>query len=42
MLGIIGGSGVYDLPGLNIIAEESVETPFGAPSAAFTIGTYGD
>ncbi|VAV94288.1 5'-methylthioadenosine phosphorylase [hydrothermal vent metagenome] len=42
MLGIIGGSGVYDLPGLNIIAEESVETPFGAPSAAFTIGTYGE
>lgn len=42
MLGIIGGSGVYDLPGLNIIAEEVVETPFGAPSAAFTIGTYGE
>lgn len=41
MLGIIGGFGVYNFPGLDIIGERVVETPFGAPSAAVTIGTIG-
>lgn len=42
MLGIIGGSGIYDLPGLDIVEERVVETPFGAASAPFMIGAYGD
>lgn len=42
MLGIIGGSGIYELQGLNFTEERVVETPFGMPSAPFSIGTYGD
>lgn len=41
MLGIIGGTGFYKLDGLNIINEETVETPFGPPSAPFTRARYG-
>jgi len=41
MLGIIGGTGIYDLPGLKITEDRAVETPFGPPSANFTMGTYG-
>lgn len=37
-LGIIGGSGLYNLPELEIIERRIVETPFGAPSDALTIG----
>lgn len=36
--GIIGGSGLYDLPGLENVREEIVETPYGACSAAFVLG----
>jgi 5'-methylthioadenosine phosphorylase len=32
VLGVIGGSGIYDIPGLEITGEERIETPFGAPS----------
>lgn len=31
-LGIIGGSGVYSLENIKIVAEHNVETPFGKPS----------
>ncbi len=41
MIGIIGGSGIYDLPGLDILEERAMETPFGAPSAPCLRGTYG-
>ncbi len=37
-LGIIGGSGLYNLPELEIIERRIVETPFGMPSDALTIG----
>jgi 5'-methylthioadenosine phosphorylase len=37
-LGIIGGSGLYAMPGLTDVHETAVETPFGAPSDAFVIG----
>jgi 5'-methylthioadenosine phosphorylase len=37
-IGIIGGSGLYAMEGLNVLHERSVETPFGAPSDAFVIG----
>ena len=31
-LGVIGGSGVYQMPGVEIASERELETPFGAPS----------
>tara|TARA_R110000868_G_scaffold55424_4_gene172304 strand:+ start:4988 stop:5830 length:843 start_codon:yes stop_codon:yes gene_type:complete len=40
-LGIIGGSGVYELPELKIIEEKIVETPFGSPSAPLVIAELG-
>lgn len=41
MLAIIGGSGVYDLAGLEITRERIVDTPYGPPSAPFVMGSYG-
>jgi 5'-methylthioadenosine phosphorylase len=38
-IGIIGGSGLYQMPELKDIEEIKVETPFGAPSDAFIVGT---
>jgi 5'-methylthioadenosine phosphorylase len=38
VLGIIGGSGIYDLPGLEKVREERVKSPWGEPSAALRIG----
>jgi len=38
-IGVIGGSGVYDLPGLKDIETIHVPTPFGEPSDAYTVGT---
>jgi 5'-methylthioinosine phosphorylase len=38
MLGVIGGTGLDRMPGLTIIKQESVTTPFGAPSAPLTVG----
>jgi 5'-methylthioadenosine phosphorylase len=38
-IGIIGGSGLYDMPGLMDRTEVAVETPFGSPSDNFIIGT---
>jgi len=38
VLGIIGGSGIYDLPGLEQPREERVKTPWGEPSAPLRIG----
>ena len=38
-IGIIGGSGLYDMPGLTEREEISIETPFGNPSDAFIVGT---
>jgi 5'-methylthioadenosine phosphorylase len=32
VLGIIGGSGIYDLPGIEQVSERSVSTPWGNPS----------
>jgi len=37
-IGIIGGSGLYAMPGLTGLHEEAIETPFGAPSDAYMIG----
>jgi 5'-methylthioadenosine phosphorylase len=38
-IGIIGGSGLYQMEGLTDIREISVETPFGTPSDNFILGT---
>jgi 5'-methylthioadenosine phosphorylase len=38
ILGIIGGSGIYDLPGLENVREQHVASPFGEPSGALRIG----
>ncbi len=38
-IGIIGGSGLYSMPGLTNIEEVTVQTPFGEPSDAFVLGT---
>ena len=38
-LGIIGGSGLYQMPELSNVEEIKVETPFGDPSDAFIVGT---
>jgi len=37
-IGIIGGSGLYSMPGFTNVREERVETPFGAPSDVFVLG----
>ena len=39
VLGIIGGSGIYDLPGLEGAQEEVVSSPWGEPSAPLRRGT---
>jgi len=38
-IGVIGGSGLYDMPELREVEERRMETPFGAPSDALRIGT---
>jgi 5'-methylthioadenosine phosphorylase len=38
VLGIIGGSGLYDLPGLENVREERIESPWGEPSSPLRIG----
>lgn len=38
-IGIIGGSGLYQMPEITDIKEVEVDTPFGKPSDAFIIGT---
>jgi 5'-methylthioadenosine phosphorylase len=39
LLGVIGGSGLYQIPGLTDIEQHDVETPFGPPSDLVTLGT---
>jgi 5'-methylthioadenosine phosphorylase len=38
-IGIIGGSGLYSIPGLSDTREVKQETPFGDPSDAYVLGT---
>src|SRR5207248_1184918 len=38
-IGIIGGSGLYAMPGLMDAHEQILHTPFGKPSAAYVLGT---
>src|SRR5580693_6186586 len=39
ILGIIGGSGIYDLPGLENAREEAIASPWGEPSAPVRHGS---
>jgi len=42
VLGVIGGSGVYELPGLRDVHWKKVASPWGEPSDALCFGTLGD
>src|SRR3954465_5495664 len=39
VLGIIGGSGIYDLPGLENVRDQAIQSPWGEPSASLRRGT---
>lgn len=38
-LAVIGGSGLYSIPGLKDVTEKNVTTPFGEPSSPVILGT---
>jgi 5'-methylthioadenosine phosphorylase len=38
-IGIIGGSGLYNMPGFEAVEEAAITTPFGAPSDNYVLGT---
>src|SRR5579863_5622837 len=38
-IGVIGGSGLYEMEGLTDVEEVEIATPFGAPSDALGVGT---
>jgi 5'-methylthioadenosine phosphorylase len=38
-IGVIGGSGLYEIEGLSDVEEVKIKTPFGEPSDAITIGS---
>ena len=40
MVGILGGSGLYDIDGLQIIEERDIHTPYGEPSDKFIIADH--
>ena len=40
-IGIIGGSGLYSMPGFEAQEEALIDTPFGAPSDNYVLGTAG-
>lgn len=41
-IGVIGGSGLYDIEGIKNMKKKNVTTPFGAPSGPYHIGQMGD
>uniref|UniRef100_Q01QU9 S-methyl-5'-thioadenosine phosphorylase n=1 Tax=Solibacter usitatus (strain Ellin6076) TaxID=234267 RepID=Q01QU9_SOLUE len=40
-IGIIGGSGLYHMPGFEAQEEANITTPFGSPSDNYVLGTLG-
>lgn len=40
MIGIIGGSGLYDIDWLNVLETRAIKTPYSDPSDKFTIGEF--
>jgi len=41
-IGVIGGSGIYQMDGLTDVKEIKIRTPYGNPSDAFILGTLGN
>jgi len=41
-IGIIGGSGLYDIDGLEVLDRLDIDTPFGAPSDQLTLARRGE
>jgi 5'-methylthioadenosine phosphorylase len=41
-IGVLGGSGLYEIEGLENIERQGLDTPFGSPSDDYVIGTLGD
>ena len=41
VLGVLGGSGLYEMDGLTGVSELSIETPYGSPSDVIVKGTLG-
>jgi 5'-methylthioadenosine phosphorylase len=41
-IGVIGGSGLYEMEGLTDLQDVVLDTPFGAPSDSFVTGMLGD
>ena len=39
VVGVMGGSGLYEMPGLSDVTRVELKTPFGAPSDALVTGT---
>ncbi len=42
MLAIIGGTGIYQFDGLEVITQHQISTPFGEPSGEIIEGKFGD
>ncbi len=42
VIGVIGGSGLYEIEGLTDVQEVTLETPFGSPSDVYITGTLGE
>ncbi|MFN9932080.1 MAG: S-methyl-5'-thioadenosine phosphorylase, partial [Cyanobacteriota bacterium] len=41
-LGVLGGSGLYAMQGLEEVRELEIDTPFGTPSDTLRVGRIGD
>ena len=41
VLGVLGGSGLYEMDGLSDVTELAVDTPYGSPSDVIVKGTLG-
>lgn len=41
-IGVVGGSGLYKIPGLDVSGARTISTPYGAPSAPLTEAHLGD
>ena len=41
-IGVIGGSGLYEMEGLTDVRFEAVKTPYGEPSDEYILGRLGD
>src|SRR5436190_22728047 len=37
-IGVVGGSGLYQMKGLKVVEERKIETPFGDPSDPYLLG----